>query len=197
MEDGILSGTKTHPLSRSRLISPRPCTILTAIVIHERDPVRNAVEKSNVRLILWQQWLSFVYVIFFAGVAPFVCWGTASDPTHSHSGSHFVFQQFRWGESITMRHGHDICAHDLALRQNRLDSRVITEHEDHAPENRSAPVVTFVSLIALLLAAIFFFSTRWINHSRWLVLFRQGRDMLLLVPLPPPQITISSTKAVA
>lgn len=135
------------------------------------------------------RWVLGAYVVFFAAVAPFICWGTISDPTHSHATAHFVFD-----EEVTAvnthsseSHGHDYCQHDPALRHNRLAAAGSTAGAFPESETRSAPVVTLISLLVVL-----FFSIRetLFNPLRQLVrinFFIPAMDAIRLVPTPPPR----------
>ena len=84
------------------------------------------------------QWLLGAYAVFFAVVAPFICWGSVGDPDHNHAGAHFVFSE-ELAPAIphsSKSHGHDYCSHDPMLRHNRM-----------APDQMAAAPLPDLSLI--------------------------------------------------
>ena len=148
-----------------------------------------AKSRATVGTTVLGRWILFAYAIFFAAVAPFICWGTAGDPSHSHAAAHFVFD-----EDLTVSaahssdsHGHDYCRHDPMLRHNRLAPDGPIGAPDSEPETRSAPIITLISLIVLL-----FFGAKetlflTVRQSAEFLQSILARETLLLVPTPPPR----------
>lgn len=144
---------------------------------------------SRNRAYAYEGWVLGAYVVFFAAIAPFLCWGTISDPTHSHATAHFVFDEevAAVNTHSSESHGHDYCQHDPALRHNRLIASGSTTGAFPESDTRSTPVVTIISLLVVL-----FFSTRetLFNLVRQLVRTNFSipvLDAILLVPTPPPR----------
>lgn len=138
---------------------------------------------------IWRHALLCAYAIFFAAVAPFVCWGSVGDPTHNHATAHFIFD-----EEITATnphssnsHGHDYCLHDPMLRHNRLAPERMAAPPSAEPETRSTPLVTLIVLLVALYFAtkeILFNAVEQIGYH---LLITPFWDNCLLVPTPPPR----------
>lgn len=84
-------------------------------------------------------------------------------------------------------HGHDICQHDPVLRQNRLNPTAFPDRELPLAESRSTPTMTFISLLMLILASRVLFTTTWLREGVFFFLLQPVKDVIQLVPLPPPR----------
>lgn len=78
-----------------------------------------AATLGAIRTVTDRRWLMGAYVFFFAFLSPLLCWGSVGDPTHSHTGAHFVF-----AEPVLVH----AKANNLPIR---LDGQI--RHHDHAP----------------------------------------------------------------
>lgn len=147
---------------------------------------------------LYGRLLLCAYALFLAAIAPFICWGTVGDPAHGHSGSHFIFDEEISAVSAhsSKTHGHEYCSHDPMLRHNRLDpnraaAATIPGVVDEEGE-RSAPIITLISMIMLLLFGAretLFKSARQIITLTFSI---PVKDVFLLVPIPPPRVSAFS-----
>lgn len=147
----------------------------------------------------YRRWLLGAYALFFAVIAPFICWGSVSDSTHAHAGSHFVFDEMIEATSVhsSESHGHDYCIHDPMLRHNRLapERMAIASLPNTAFPNdgtRATPVVTLISLIMLLLVGVSETIIKLVRQIVRIHFFLPVKDVLLLVPIPPPRDCIVS-----
>lgn len=137
-------------------------------------------------------WLLGLNAFFFAFIAPFLCWGVIEDPTHSHIGAHFVFDSAIVGPPHNnATHEHDTCLHDPMLRHNRLARDANPSPSHSAPNKRSSPIVTFISLLVLVFTELYDLFTRLAPRSQQFNTFLSTRSVFLLVPTPPPRLYVA------
>ena len=158
---------------------------------------------SSSALSTGQRFLLGCYILLFALVLPFICWGALAEPGHPHRAPHFVFAEPLLAKGPA---DHETVATLPALpaltthRQHLgADAATVTQPSTNALcyQSTTTPVggratptlLLFIILLLLIDAGLSFQRPARLDFVRWLRLSTFG-EFFSPVPLPPPRLPL-------
>lgn len=136
----------------------------------------------------WQRALLGLYVILFALVLPFICWGAAAEPSHPHRLPHFVFATPVLATPVVQIHDEQ---HGASHGTAPMDGKAIPAERlpaDAPIPGRSTPKLLIFSILLLVFLCAGLARQFDLHHFAIALRHHFPESILLAVPIRPPRL---------